>query len=233
MPSLNIPVTQTTPELWASLPRNEIALAKAALAGGAQAIKVHLNAFHRASGSRFGTFQEELPFLEALAALPGKKAVMIGQEVLPSRNEMLALADLGFTGFNLYLKHARAPGTEWLISPEITARITPYLALEHGFGAAELKQILAIPSAQIEASFVDPNDYGQGLTLEDMRTYRELVQSTGRTVIVPSQKKILPQDVPALRDTGIQVLLLGVIAVGATPESFESGFRNFSDALSR
>ena len=52
-----------------SLARHDLDLAKAALDGGAGAIKVHLNAFHRASGTTFGSFTEERPFLEALAKL--------------------------------------------------------------------------------------------------------------------------------------------------------------------
>lgn len=39
-----------------SLPRHDLDLAKAALAGGASAIKVHLNAHHRASGTTFGSY---------------------------------------------------------------------------------------------------------------------------------------------------------------------------------
>ncbi len=226
----NVAAAQSSPvSLWASLPRNDLDLAKAALRGGAQTIKVHLNAFHRASGSKFGTFSEELPFLKALAGLDCGKAVMIGQETIPSPQEMRELAAMGFTGFNLYLKHA-AP---WLLEDSITRQMTPYLALEHGYSPQDLERILAISAAQIEASVVAPSDYGTPLTAEDMRTYKELVANTGRRIIVPSQKKILPSDVPALRATGIQVLLLGVIAVGSTVESFEAGMREFSDALSR
>jgi hypothetical protein len=42
--------------LVVSLPRNDLDLANAAVAGGAQGIKVHLNGYHRASGVVFGSF---------------------------------------------------------------------------------------------------------------------------------------------------------------------------------
>ena len=38
-----------------SLPANDLDLARAALDAGAQAIKVHCNVWHRASGHTFGT----------------------------------------------------------------------------------------------------------------------------------------------------------------------------------
>ncbi|MDF2797726.1 MAG: hypothetical protein K0R85_470 [Devosia sp.] len=88
-----------------SLARHDLDLARAALDAGAGAIKVHLNAFHRASGTTFGSFTEERPFLEALAKLGAPMLVMAGQETVPSAEEMDALAELGFEGFNVYLDH--------------------------------------------------------------------------------------------------------------------------------
>lgn len=55
----------------AALPRNDLALAEAALEGGAQAVKVHCNVWHRASGNTFGTFAENRTFLRELIALCG------------------------------------------------------------------------------------------------------------------------------------------------------------------
>jgi hypothetical protein len=44
--------------LIASLPKNDPALAKAAAAGGADMLKIHLNVEHAASGTKFGSFDE-------------------------------------------------------------------------------------------------------------------------------------------------------------------------------
>lgn len=51
-------VTNRKFTLVASLPANRIDLAKAALEGGAQAIKVHMNVWHRASNNTFGSFRK-------------------------------------------------------------------------------------------------------------------------------------------------------------------------------
>ena len=55
--------------LVVSLPSNNLELAKAALEGGADAVKVHCNVWHRASGHTFGTYEENKAFLKDLIRL--------------------------------------------------------------------------------------------------------------------------------------------------------------------
>ena len=55
--------------LIASLPRNDPELARAALAGGADVLKVHLNVTHNASGVRFGSLAEKAANLEAIRGI--------------------------------------------------------------------------------------------------------------------------------------------------------------------
>ncbi len=207
-------------KLWVSLPKNDLSLAQAALRGGAELVKVHLNAHHRASGTVFGTFTEERPFLEELAKLPTRKAVMIGQETLPSHAELRLLKEWGFEAFNLYLHHLK-PGLA-------DSGLRPVLALGHGYTNADLELVRSTPNAWVEASVVDPAHYGQPLTAEDLAHYREIKQKTGRTVIVPSQKKILASDIAALAEAGVDVVLIGVIVMGSTPESVEAAARELS-----
>lgn len=57
--------------LVVSLPSNKLELAQAALDGGAQAVKVHCNVWHRASGHTFGTYAENREFLRQLIKLCG------------------------------------------------------------------------------------------------------------------------------------------------------------------
>ena len=51
-------IRQNKFSLVVSLPSNDLELAKAALEGGAQAVKVHCNVWHRASGHTFGSYAE-------------------------------------------------------------------------------------------------------------------------------------------------------------------------------
>ena len=206
-----------------SLPKNDLDLAHAALAGGADGIKVHLNAHHRASGTVFGNFSSERDFLKKLSALPTSKFVMIGQEELPSREELLELKEMGFEGFNLYQKH--------VLPYVFESGMRPILALEHGFHHTHITAITQYRDAWIEASTVDPSHYGKKITAEDFANYTQISALSQRPVIVPSQKKIEIEDLPALRKTGVAALLLGVIVLGATAESIEQTVSRFVKAL--
>ena len=194
-----------------SLARHDMDLAKAALDGGAGAIKVHLNAFHRASGTTFGSFTEERPFLENLAKLGAPMLVMAGQETVPTSAEMEALADLGFEGFNVYIDH---------LQPHLLqSRLRPMPALSSTSTDDDILRLAKIPGAMIEASIMEFSGYGAALTTEDLARYRHISALSDAPIIAPSQKKFTPSDMPALRAAGIAAPLLGVIVTGSTAQS--------------
>lgn len=193
-----------------SLGRHDIDLAKAAVDAGAFGLKFHLNAYHRASGTTFGSFAEERPFIEELAKLGKPMLVMSGQETQPTLDELNALADYGVEGWNIYLKH---------VQPHLfEARLKPILALDADSGEADIDAIRAIPGAMVEASIGRFAEYGQPVNDADLARFADIVRLSGRPVIAPSQKKFTPADVPHLRATGLGALLLGIIVTGDTPE---------------
>jgi hypothetical protein len=205
-----------------SLPRHDIALAQAALDGGAMAIKVHLNAYHRASGTTFGSFVEEHAFLVALARLGAPMLVMAGQETVPTLAEMDELADLGFEGFNVYIDH---------LQPHLLqSRLRPMPALSASSTDADITRLAAFPGAMIEASIMDFAGYGAPLTDADLTRYAHIAALAGVPVIAPSQKKFTPADLPSLRAAGIAAPLLGVIVTGTTPESMRTSVAAVSAA---
>lgn len=194
-----------------SLARHDIELARAALDGGATAIKTHLNAYHRASGTRFGSFAEERPFFEELAKLGAPLLVMAGQETVPTPAEMDVLADLGFEGFNVYFAH---------LQPHLLqSRLRPMPALSSESTDADVASIAAVPGAMVEASIMPFAGYGEPLTDADLVNYANIVRKTGLATIAPSQRKFTPADMPRLKAAGIGAPLLGVIVTGDTPSS--------------
>jgi len=197
-----------------SLPRHDMALAGAALEAGAFAIKTHLNAFHRASGTTFGSFAEERPFFEQLAKLGCPLLVMAGQETVPTRDEMDALADLGFEGFNVYADH---------MQPHLLqSRLRPMPALASTSSDADLTRLAAIPGCIIEASIMTFDRYGTALTDADLARYAHIAQAVTVPVILPSQLRLTPADMPRLREIGIAAPLLGVVVTGSTPDSMRT-----------
>lgn len=197
-----------------SLARHDLDLAKAAIGAGAFAIKVHLNAYHRATGTTFGSFVEERPFFEKLAALGVPLLVMAGQEKVPSAQEMDALADLGFEGFNIYFSD---------MQPHLLqSKLRPMPALGEKSTDEDLAKIIAIPGAMMEASIASFADYGKSLNEKDLARYKEITAKAGIPVIAPSQKRFVADDIPKLKAAGIAAPLLGVVVTGSTPESMEA-----------
>jgi hypothetical protein len=205
-----------------SLPQNNLALARAAMEGGADGVKVHLNTEHRASGNVFGSFNEERPFLESLSELGISRSIMIGEKTLASPLELQSLSAMGFEFFDLYLKYAKPYLFE--------SNLRPMLALDDHFDDTSIEQVKTYKNAVIEASIVNPADYGQALNVEDLNRYKHIVESSGLKVIVPSQKKVITSDLEKLRDTGVHSLLIGVIVTGRTSESILKTTREFVTA---
>lgn len=197
-----------------SLGRHDIALARAAVDAGAFGIKFHLNAYHRATGTTFGSFAKEQPFIEQLAKLGKPMLVMSGQEVQPSLAELEKLADFGVEGWNIYLKH---------VQPHLLdSRLRPILALDSGSGEADLEAIRSVPGAMVEASITRFEDYGKPLDEMDLERLAEIVRRSERPTIAPSQKRFTPDDMPRLRAVGIGAVLVGAVVTGIEPEELRT-----------
>lgn len=208
-----------------SLGRHDIDLAKAAVDAGAFGLKFHLNAYHRASGTTFGSFAEERPFIEQLAQLGRPMLVMSGQQTQPTLEELDLLADYGVEGWNIYLKH---------VQPHLyQSRLTPILALDSESDQADIDAIRAIPGAMVEASIGRFAEYGQQLNVGDLDRFAEITRISGRPVIAPSQKKFTAADVPRLRSSGIGAILLGIIVTGSTPDDVFDSVKPFVVATGR
>ncbi len=205
-----------------SLARHDLDLARAALDGGAFALKTHLNAFHRATGATFGSFTQERPFFEQLAKLGCPLLVMAGQETVPSPEEMDALADLGFEGFNVYIDH---------LQPHLLqSRLRPMPALSSGSTPEDITRIAAIPGCIIEASIMPFERYRTAMTDADLARYRQIAEAVDIPVIVPSQLSLTPADAADLRQAGIAAPLLGAIVTGGTPQSVRAAVSAIASA---
>ncbi len=196
-----------------SLARHDLDLAKAALDAGAYAIKTHLNAYHRATGTTFGSFDQERPFFEELSKLGCTLLVMAGQETVPTAEEMNALHSLGFEGFNVYVDH---------LQPHLLqSKLRPMPALAPTSTPADMTKIAAIPGCIIEASIMPFERYRTAMTPGDLQRYTDIVATVEVPVIVPSQLALTPDDALAMREAGIAAPLLGAIVTGDTPHSMK------------
>ncbi|NMA62324.1 MAG: hypothetical protein GX956_10615 [Firmicutes bacterium] len=210
-----------------SLPENKIELAEAALAAGADAIKVHISVHHHASGTHFGSLEDEWGVLTDILKLAGDKCVGIvpggGRVIKPE--EIYPLKEMGFTFVSFYAHHCSPeilsiPGIEKMVAPDYT------------YSSFELQNWAKWGVDVIETSIIDPNGYGEPLNLRDLGRYNALTQF-GLPLLVPTQRKLTPSDLPSLIKAGVQGVMLGAVVTGKEPENVYIAIKEFRQAIDR
>lgn len=221
MGSLTQMLTEKELSLIVSLPANDIELARAAIAGGADAIKVHINVEHRASGNTFGTVEDNRAFFEQLKKeFAGPLGVVVGgsyEDVIPS--EVKKMEDLGFSYFSIYMKD--------MPSFLLDSALEQTVAGQNDYKIETLAYLKETSVAAFEASIIKGTEYGQPLNFNDLLEYRTIVKTVGIPVIIPSQRKIEPKDTKALMDTGIKAVMIGAMSTGKDAASIERITREF------
>lgn len=211
--------------LIVSLPENSSELAVAAEEGGADAIKVHMNVKHAASGTVFGSFKEEKDFiLDILNKVKVPVGLVPGKDDLPNKSEMEALKKMGVDFFDLF--HDKIPG--WMLKIKSMGKVA---ALDESYSVERLIELQDLKIDCLEAAIVQKSDYGKDLTVSDLQNYITIAVSSPLPVIVPTQKYIRVSDVPLLWDAGIKSLMIGTIVAGDTAKSIYDSTKKFKEAV--
>ncbi|MGE5574197.1 MAG: hypothetical protein ACM3ZU_14460 [Bacteroidota bacterium] len=220
--------------LVASLPANDPELAKAALDGGADVIKVHINVHHRASGTLFGSLDKERDRLAAILELckakaPAEPATPVG--IVPGGGSSVVearlvetLRDMGFDFISAYTHH---------LSPTCldVDGIGKMVAADFTYTAQDVATLAAMKFDVFEASVMHPETYGRRLSLRDIATYRHLCDTMRRPVVVPTQRAICPEEVRQLAAAGARGIMVGAVVTGKTPEAMREAVQRFRNAI--
>lgn len=197
-----------------SLPENRMDLAQAAIDAGADALKFHINVSHRASGNEFkdAEYYTEM-FKEVRRTFTGPIGIVIGDEiekVLGANTKQLK--ELGFNYYSLYAKDI---GSKMLLQDDLECTV----AVDDKFCHEWIKGIESFNIQAVELSIVNKEDYGKPLNFEDLISYKSYRENTKLPLVVPSQKKLVPEDLIILREIGINAVMLGAVTIGHTIES--------------
>ncbi|MGH2405223.1 MAG: hypothetical protein ACRDGN_12285 [bacterium] len=211
--------------LIVSLPRNDAALARAAAEAGADMLKVHINVRHRASGTRFRSLDEEEEDLTAVLAAGLPTGLVPGEETMVTREEIprlkrFAFLDAYITRLPAFLYDAGVP-------------VIP--AIPHDYPPEALGAIRAFPGDWLEAALVPPEGYGLEPAAGDLGALARLGSATGRRLIVPSQRRIGPENLARyFAIPQVWAVMIGVVVAGRTPETIgraTTAFRRATDGL--
>ncbi|MET3938748.1 hypothetical protein ABIC22_001560 [Paenibacillus sp. PvP094] len=215
--------------LVVSLPANDAVLARAAIEEGADALKVHYNVGHRASGNHFGPLDEYIEnFREIRSQFNGPLGVVPSGTLDGTQQEDVArLSGLGFDFYSIYAHHLPS-----FMLGELGLDKT--FAINEHYDPSLVKEAKHYGFTALEASIVPGEEYGTSLSFSDVLRYRRLVMQAELPVLVPSQRRLVQKDVQVLHDTGVKAIMLGAVVAGKTEEQLRkavNGFRNAMDKL--
>lgn len=210
--------------LLVSLPRNDVRLAEAAVAAGADGLKVHANVEHRASGTRFGSFDAEAESLRAILDLGVPVGAVPGAGVLDAE-EVRRAAELGIDYVDVYASEAPVDYVA------MSAPMSPMLALGPSDHAPEARALQSLGIRALELSTLEPERYGSPLSLATLARLRAVCEAVDIPVIVPSQHRLTPGDVPVLAEGGARGILLGAVVLGDDPASYAERLAPFVEVI--
>jgi hypothetical protein len=215
--------------LIASLPENSYEIAKVAWEAGVDAIKVHINVFHNASQNHFGTLSEMRSVFERIIQdSPVPVGIVCGESAFQAEEVIDELVAMGFDFISLYAHHTPA---------SVSARkdIDNFLAINSSYSFEEIKYLSHSHFAKIlELSIVDKEDYGKRLSARELAKYHYIASFSKIPTVVPTQKVILPSDIPALHKTGVKAVMVGAVSYGKDPKTIQDtliAFRKEIDKL--
>lgn len=211
--------------LTVSLPRNDAALAKAAIENGADALTTHINVEEHTSGNRFGSLDQERSALEAILKAAGDTPVGIaaGFEHSPAKT-IEAIKSMGFDFLAVYAEGTPAG----VLTVE---KIGRSLIVDGSYSDALLRTLNDMPFDMIEADMLSPEGDGQPLTVYDVLQYRKLSLLVRKPIIVPTQRVIDPADLSVLQEAGIEGVSIGFTVTGDTAKSLGDAVARFRKAI--
>lgn len=211
--------------LIVSLPKNDYNFAKAAWENGADAIKVHINANHFASGTVFKSINEEMVNLEKiLKDSPVPVGVVIGDNSEAIVEDFESVLKHNFAFMSVYYDHAPI---------EILNQETLYktVALNSNFKFSEISALEQIGIQALELSILDHSEYRKLLTVKDVAMYKDIINATNLPVIIPTQKKVRLSDINTLQSIGVKALMIGAVITGNELSSFGTYVKDYANKI--
>lgn len=213
--------------LIVSLPANDVEIAKAAIEAGADMVKIHVNVEHRASKTRFGSLREELENIKAIRDLCNLHNISLGivaggHNEIPM-SEIDGIMENGFEFISLYDKH---------MNPLIMKKdIYKMVAIDDNYDIEWVKAYDSLLIDILECSIMDPTTYGEPLTVREILQYKSIRHSTNTPIVIPTQRKITPEQSLILQEIGINGIMIGAIVTGNTKESVYKSTLEFRETI--
>jgi hypothetical protein len=212
--------------LMVSLPKNDPALAEAAIKAGARCLKVHVNCHHFASDTRFGSWNAEKSVIKEILSVMGDVplGIVTGEAEQPSQADMEEICECGIDFWDLFCRYTPP---EYVDLPNLGAMV----AIDSSWEPWLVESLYALGVNVIESSIIPRDLYRSELNLEDVARYRQLAHCSEMPILIPTQKAIKPHQVGSLQRAGAAGITIGAVVTGLETASLADATAAFSDAI--
>lgn len=205
---------------------NDYSTVKAFLDGGVKIIKLHLNMTHPVSKEKIYSYEKEKEkILKLVIDYTDVLWGLVPGNLLANRQEFeeIEYSELeAFFDFIDLFYHSFTPHY-------LNCNLDKMVAIDKVLEKEQLEIFNKFKIFGIEASIVSKENYGLPLTLEDLINYKSLIEKTDIPVFIPTQKKILPSDIPTIYSIGAKGLVLGQISTSFDVEQIKKTVDKFME----
>lgn len=208
-----------------SCPLNDYEFAKAAWENGADALKVHLNVNHHASGTHFKSLKEEIEFIHKLLKnSPIPVGVVVGGSEEVVDQDFKNVLKENFDFLSLYAHHA----TTEVLNQD---KISKMLACDYTYTKEEILNLEKIGTDILEMSIMHPDDYGTLLTARDLAKYKQINDLVSLPTLLPTQKNIKTSDLQKIKEVGFNGIMIGAIVTTKDYDTYVKRIKEFREAI--
>ena len=214
----------------AALPRNDLALAEAALEGSA-GCQGALQCLAPRQRKYVWHLCRKQDFLRELIALCGDVPVGLvpgGEDAYINEEERLELEEMGLSFFSSYAQYVPCHMME-------STRLSSMIAIGTDYTQNTLDAVRASAIDVLECSIQPGENYGTSMNYADILRYSDIAAKTAKPCVVPTQRRIRPEEVRHLAAAGCKAIMIGAVVMGgARPEDVKratAAFRAAADAV--
>lgn len=205
--------------LIVALPENDLEMAEAAFAAGAEALQLPLNM------REFNTLEQERATIKKIMKIiEAPLGLFIGNDKDLHESELQEIEKLGFDYLCIGIEH---------LSPTVlkSKKLSKILALNSRYTLDELIELSHNNFQALDAAIIPSSDPETDLVVGDLQNYISIILSANLPVIIPTQRQIRPSEVPIIADTGAKGLMLTQTVLGTTAKHIADAVGKFKTAI--
>lgn len=210
--------------LVVSLPVNLPEWAQAATAAGADALKVHIDVQHHASGTQFGPWEAERSNLLEILKVEIPVGLVMGEKVLDPAKLQEVLA-CGFDYWDIFAHH--------MPLYFLNTTCGRMAAVDGSYTSGQLAALGCLNPDAVEVSPFPPCEYGKPLNGKDLLTYAWFARHIPASMLISTQRAIKPEEVSLLQAVGARGVVIGAVVTGKTTQGIIDATKAFRQAIDR